>query len=112
MSKRSENYSFEPIQDFKLPSKEEILSFIEEVAREKNEHRNLRLKQELHDEETYTNDAIQFQDKVTFTASPSSDVYVAPVLHSESLAKELEERDKQLKVEKHSRKDTLKWLRD
>lgn len=112
MSKRGEDYSFEPIQDFRLPSKKHILRLANKIAQERNEHRELILKQELIDEESYCNDVIHFQDKVTFTVSPSSDLHVAPVPYSEDLAKELEDRDREFELEKHSRSDILKLLRE
>jgi hypothetical protein len=70
-----------------------------------------RSKLDEHDEESYCNWEIK-RNKKLFTTSPNADAYVSPVSHSESLAKELKERERQFELEKHSRLDILKLLRE
>lgn len=64
-----------------------------------------------HDEESYCNWVVKNR-KYILTSSPNSHSYTDLVPYSEELARELEERDNQLQLEKELRADILKLLRD
>jgi hypothetical protein len=64
-----------------------------------------------HDEESYCNWAIKNRPDL-LSRSPHSDSCTEKVSYSGDVAKELEERDRELRLQKEARAGILKLLRD